>query len=107
MCANEQEGFFDYHHRLFEQQGEPQFMTNDGFREAAEDGGLDLEAFDTCLDDGIYSNIVQQNIRTAAAAGVDSTPTFFINGEMFRGNQPLTTFQQQITALIGTADAGQ
>ena len=107
MCANEQEEFFAYHHRLFEQQGEPQFMTNDGFREVAEDVGLDLDAFDACMDDGNYGNIVQQNILAATAAGVDSTPTFFINGEMFRGNQPLTTFQQQITALIGTADAGQ
>jgi protein-disulfide isomerase len=107
LCANEQEGFFAYHHRLFEQQGEPQFMSEDGFRQAAEDVGLDLEAFEACMDEGNYGNTVQQNIRAAAAVGVNSTPTFFINGEMIRGNQPLTAFQQQINALIGTADAGQ
>ena len=107
MCANEQEGFFAYHHRLFEQQDDPQFMTDDGFRQAAEDVDLDLDAFETCLDEGNYGNIVQQNIRAATAVGVGSTPTFFINGEMIRGNQPLTAFQQQINALISTADAGQ
>lgn len=107
MCANEQDGFFAYHRRLFEQQGDPLFMSEDGFKQAAEDIGLDLEAFEACLDDGNYGNTVQQNIRAATAVGVNSTPTFFINGEMYRGNQPLTTFQREINALIGTADAGQ
>ena len=82
-------------------------MTDDGFRQAAEDVDLDLDAFETCLDEGNYGNIVQQNIRAATAVGVGSTPTFFINGEMITGNQPLTAFQQQINALISTADAGQ
>lgn len=107
LCADEQEEFFTYHHRLFEQQGEPQFMSKDGYMQVAEEVGLDLESFEACLDDGTYRNIVQQNIRAATAAGVNSTPSFFINGELYRGNQPLTTFQQQINALIGTADAGQ
>lgn len=107
LCADEQEGFFAYHHRLFEQQGEPQFMSKDGYNQIAEAIGLDVNDFETCLDDGTYGNIVQQNIRAASAVGVNSTPTFFINGELYRGNQPLTTFQQQINALTGTADASQ
>lgn len=105
MCANEQGNFFDYHHRLFEMQDDPElFMTKAGFRQAAEDVGLDADALEQCLDDGVYRNTVQQNIRTAAALGVRSTPTFFINDEMVRGNQPLTFFQQRISALTGAAD---
>lgn len=105
MCANEQGNFFDYHHRLFEMQDEPDlFMTRAGFRQAAEDVGLDPDALEQCLDAGGYANTIQQNIRAAAALGVSSTPTFFINGEMARGNQPLTFFQQRINDLLGAAD---
>lgn len=105
MCAGEQDRFFEYHRQLFEQQGSPQFMTAAGFQQAAEIAGLDSEAFNACFQEGKYNNTVQENVIAAAAVGVDSTPTFFINDVMLRGNQPLTAFQQQINAIIGVGDA--
>ena len=105
MCAGEQDRFFEYHRQLFEQQGSPQFMTAAGFQQAAEIAGLDSEAFNACFQEGKYNNTVQENVIAAAAVGVDSTPTFFINDIMLRGNQPLTAFQQQINAIIGVGDA--
>jgi protein-disulfide isomerase len=106
LCAAEQDGFFQYHRLLFESQGEPDFMTAAGFRQVAEDAGLDVEAFNACLQNSNYNNTVQENIRAATAIGVNSTPTFFINGTMMRGNQPLTAFQEQINAIIGGNDEG-
>jgi protein-disulfide isomerase len=41
---------------------------------------------------------VQQNIQNANNAGVNSTPSFFVNGELVRGNLPLANFQQLIEA---------
>ncbi len=105
MCAADQDRFFEYHRRLFESQGEPQFMTTAGFLQVAEDSGLDLEAFEGCLEGGIHDNTVQQNIQAALQAGVRSTPTFFVNEIMLRGNQPLPAFQRQINAIIGAGDA--
>jgi protein-disulfide isomerase len=107
MCAGEQDSFFDYHHRLFELQGDPQFMTSASFRQAAEDVGLDMDAFNACLQDGQYNNTIQQNVAAATAVGVNSTPSFFVNGVLLRGNQPLTAFQQQINTIIGDAGASQ
>lgn len=105
MCAAEQDRFFEYHRQLFEQQGSPQFMTAAGFQQAAEIAGLDSEAFNACLQEGKYNSTVQENVIAATAVGVDSTPTFFINDVMLRGNQPLTAFQQQINAIIGAGNA--
>jgi protein-disulfide isomerase len=106
LCAAEQDRFFEYHRRLFDTQGDPDFMSAASFRQVAEDSGLDLEAFNACLQDNDYNNTVQENIMAATALGVNSTPTFFVNDMMMRGNQPLTSFQQQIDAIVGVSDGG-
>lgn len=106
LCAAEQDRFFEYHRLLFDTQGEPDFMTAASFRQVAEDAGLDLDSFNACLQDNNNNNTVQQNIMAATALGVNSTPTFFVNGIMMRGNQPLTAFQQQINAIVGVSDGG-
>lgn len=103
LCAAEQDRFFEYHRRLFETQGDPEFLTAGNYMQVAEDSGLDVEVFNACLQDNNYVNTVQDNITAATALGVNSTPTFFVNGVMMRGNQPLTSFQQQINAIVGGA----
>lgn len=106
LCAADQDRFFEYHRLLFEAQGEPDFMSTASFQQVAEDAGLDGEAFNACLQNNDHNNTVQENVMAAAALGVNSTPTFFVNGVMMRGNQPLTSFQQQINAMIGGSDGG-
>jgi predicted DsbA family dithiol-disulfide isomerase len=86
---------------LFRQQNDPDFLTNANYRKAAETVGLDVDTFDQCLDDNNYQNIVQLNAIAATEVGVDSTPSFFIDGKLLRGNYPLTTFQAEINAVIG------
>jgi protein-disulfide isomerase len=105
MCAAEQDAFFPYHTQLFRQQGDPDAMTKANFRRAAEVVGLDMDAFGQCIDEGRYNNTVQLNSVAAGEAGVGSTPTFFINGEIMPGNRPLPVFQQQINAILGETGA--
>jgi protein-disulfide isomerase len=105
MCAGDQGRFFEFHRRMFELQGGPLAMTPAGLLQAADELGLDTEAFNTCLESGEYDSAVQANIREANALGVRSTPTFFINGQKMEGNRPLTVFQQEISASIGAAGA--
>jgi protein-disulfide isomerase len=107
MCAGEQDSFFDYHHRLFELQGDPQFMTAASFRQVGEELELDMDEFNACLENGRHNNTIQQNVAAATAVDVNSTPSFFVNGVLLRGNQPLTAFQQQINTIIGEANAIQ
>jgi len=36
----------------------------------------------------------------AQQAGVNSTPSFFIDDELLAGNQPLAVFQQRLDSLL-------
>ncbi|MFZ0547264.1 MAG: thioredoxin domain-containing protein [Candidatus Promineifilaceae bacterium] len=88
FCAAEQDDFFAYHEKMFEIQTLPVALTPAGFLEGAGQVGLNLEQFNTCLEDGNYGSLLQQNIRAATNAGVNATPTFFINGVKIEGNNP-------------------
>jgi protein-disulfide isomerase len=105
LCANEQDRFFDYHFRLFQLQGTPGLYESAGLLGVAAELGLDQDTFESCISTGKYASVVQSNIRAASQAGVNSTPTFFFNDEMFAGNRPLTFFQEQVSQLMDGADA--
>jgi protein-disulfide isomerase len=100
MCANEQGAFAEYHEALFELQSTPLFNTDEGFVEAAAGLDLNTEAFSSCLDNNSFSDIVLENITMVQQAGVSSTPSFFIDGELLAGNQPLAVFQQRLDSLL-------
>jgi protein-disulfide isomerase len=98
-CAEEQDNFFAYHTKMFEIQTLPIALTPAGFLESAGQLGLNLDTFNSCLENDSYSNLVQQNIRAASSAGVSATPTFFINGVKIEGNNPAGIIQE-IDALL-------
>lgn len=100
LCAADQEQFFPYHEQLFEIQDSEVAMTREGFVQAAETVGLDVESFEECIDSNTYRSVVQRNMSVAAGAGVAATPTFFINGQKVEGNLPLANFQQQLDQLL-------
>jgi protein-disulfide isomerase len=97
--------FDEFHRRMFEIQGRPTAFTSDGFNLISGELGLDHAAFSSCLENAVYDSVIQDNIREASLAGVNSTPTFFVNDKKFSGNHPLTTFQDEIASALGTADA--
>jgi protein-disulfide isomerase len=101
MCAAEQDAFFEFHKRMFEIQGQPQALTADGFRQAAEDLDLDMDAYNACFNGGKYANAVQDNVQAAARAGVRGTPSFFINDTFLRENATLAAFQRVINSILG------
>ncbi|HSG16143.1 MAG TPA: thioredoxin domain-containing protein [Anaerolineae bacterium] len=105
MCAADQGRFDEFHRRMFEIQGRPTAFTSDGFNLISGELGLDHAAFSSCLENAVYDSVIQDNIREASLAGVNSTPTFFVNDKKFSGNHPLTTFQDEIASALGTADA--
>ena len=100
MCANEQGAFSDYHHALFELQSTPLFNTEEGFMQVAAGLGLDSEAFSSCLNNNPFADRVLENVTMAQQAGINSTPSFFIDGDLLAGNQPLTVFQQRLDSLL-------
>jgi len=61
--------------------------------------GLDEDEFNTCLGSNRYRNEINDGIVEASDAGVQSTPTFRINGELIQG---INTFEQ-FQAIINQA----
>jgi protein-disulfide isomerase len=93
MCANEQNAFWDYHDRIFENQDK---LGRELYMWIAADLNLDKVSFEECLDSGTYTDSIQQDMDFALNLGVQSTPTFFINGLAIVGAQPLEAFKQII-----------
>ncbi len=91
-CAYEQGMFWEFHDLLFSGTG----LGNAYYLQYANELGLDLEAFQACLDAERFQQEVQADFSYAAALGVRSTPTFFLNGIPIVGAQPYEVFKQII-----------
>lgn len=96
LCAQEQDAYFPYTKALFTGFDSADNLTVAGFRRAAAATNLNLDRFNECLAEGRYQDVIRDNIAAASQMGVNSTPTFFINGQKLKGNLPLAQFQQQI-----------
>ena len=96
-CAYEQRKFWEYHDLLFQDQ---QSLGVDNLKQYAVVLGLDKNDFDTCLDSGSTAERVVRDVRVGLTAGVRGTPTFFINGRMLEGSQPLRSFEAIIDSVL-------
>lgn len=92
QCANEQNAFWSYHDKLFSSEN----LGDDVYKQYAQELGLDMTKFDDCLTTHKYQQYVQDNSDFAVNLGVNSTPTFFINGLAVVGAQPISVFKQVI-----------
>jgi hypothetical protein len=61
--------------------------------------GLDAAQFSDCLESGRYVEAVRADLALGQARGVRSTPSFFLNGQLLVGAQPLQTFNSAIAAI--------
>ena len=82
VCAQEQDKFWEYHDIAFETKGR---ITKPVVHDIAADIGLDLNAFNSCLASGRGLTVVKEDLEAGIKAGVQATPTLFINGRILRG----------------------
>jgi protein-disulfide isomerase len=61
---------------------------------------LDIPTFTTCIDSNKYAAQIDQEKADGIAAGVNSTPTFFINGQEVEGAVPYAQFKAGIDTLL-------
>jgi len=65
--------------------------------------GLDAEKFTSCLNSGKYVQRISADENEGTTAGVEGTPTTFVNGTVISGAQPYTNIKATIdAALAGT-----
>jgi protein-disulfide isomerase len=93
-CAFDQGQFWEYHDVLFQNQ---EALDVPSLKTYADELGLDVESFSTCLDSGAKREVVAADHRDALAHGVNGTPTFFVNGRMLVGAQQLAAFEALFT----------
>ena len=95
LCANEQsvELFWKMHDEMFAHQDA---LDPEGLKKAAQKIGAKAEGFDKCLAENKYLTQVQADIEEGKKLKVKSTPTFFINGQLINGAQPLEVFSEII-----------
>lgn len=93
LCANEQEKYLEFTDAVYAlptQIG----LTREGFMTAANEVGLEVDPFTSCLEDGRYNETISSNQQAARAVRVSGTPTFFVNDQMVSGNVPLSEFER-------------
>ncbi len=94
MCAREQGSFWEYHDRLFSYE---YGLDDNAFTQYAGELNLDMDAFNTCMSEHRYQEEIQESLDYATQQlGINSTPTFYINGSILIGAQPISAFKQAI-----------
>lgn len=67
----------------------------------ARQAGFTQESFEACLkDQKIYEGLNEVKKRGAEVHGVNSTPTFFINGEIRRGDMPIEEIDKVVELIL-------
>ena len=95
-CAADQGKFWEYADLLYESQAD---LPNEPYSDLATKVGLDISAFEDCLDSGKHSSKVTAQFQQGVQDGVKGTPGGFINGVEIGGAVPLETIQAMIDAL--------
>src|SRR5919199_2923982 len=93
-AAAAQGKFWDMYDYLFKH---GQAVTNQSLRRSAASLGLNLTRFDSEFQDRVHGNHIDEDIESGINSGVKSTPTFFINGELYNGAWDLDS-------LLGSLD---
>lgn len=75
-------------------------FNKENLKKLAGELNLDQELFDVCLDSGIYADFIKNQTNLARQFGVQSTPSFMINGQVMIGAQPFEAFRQVIEQLL-------
>jgi protein-disulfide isomerase len=101
-CANDQNKFWELHDLMFEKQqaldpsGGTVEFTVDDIKSWASELGLDMTAFNQCIDNDTYAEKVSADLADGNTAGVTGTPAFYINGTPLIGAQPYESFKAVI-----------
>jgi protein-disulfide isomerase len=99
-AAGEQGKFWDMEKILYANQNDwaGTISPVNKFVEYAGQLGLDVERFRNEVAASQYINVITQDKKDAEALGVNSTPTFFLNGQKLDG---YSTLDSQIAQLLG------
>ncbi len=97
MAADAQGKFWAYHDKLFANQAK---LERDQFLGYARELGLDVNRFQSDLDNARYKGKIDADRSEGNSLGVTGTPAFFVNGRFLSGARPFEDFQKLIDAEL-------
>lgn len=107
-CAAEQGQFFPMHDRLFAGQAASEWgndLSSDfsTFLGYARELKLDDTALQRCVQSQQFRAQIESDFRAGRKAGIESTPSFVVNGELLVGAQPYDVWRKTLDAAIAKA----
>jgi protein-disulfide isomerase len=95
LCAHEQKpkAFWMMHDKMFADQSA---LGKDALLKTAKSIGLKEGDFKKCLDSKKFFPQIEKDIEQGKTLNVKSTPTFFVNGQLVTGAQPIEVFSELI-----------
>jgi protein-disulfide isomerase len=103
-AAQAQGRFWEYHDLLYDSQFSG--YSDENLIALAERAGLDTQRFERDYESARYEPLVRADFRKGLNAGVSGTPTFFVNGKMLVGLQPVGVFENAIEDARREAESG-
>ena len=104
-CAEDQGKYWQYHDELYTNWGGEKtgWITVDSLNEFATTVDLEIDEFNSCINEHKYRQRVLELEKFGKEIGIDATPSFLIfNDEKIikiRGNQPVDVFRKAIEEL--------
>lgn len=109
MCAAVQNRFWEMHDALFGTQSRWTAMSDTAaaalFDSLAVSTGVNHAAWRGCMREGTMRRLVNADRGRGTAAGVSSTPTFFVGDEPIAGAAPIDVFRSAIDRARAKAAA--
>jgi protein-disulfide isomerase len=93
-AAQAQGRFWEYHDLLYDSQFSG--YSDENLMALAKEAGLDTPQFESDYESARYEPTVRADFQKGLDLGVNGTPTFFINGKMLVGLQPVGVFEDAI-----------
>jgi protein-disulfide isomerase len=103
-AAQAQGKFWEYHDLLYDSQFSG--YSDENLMALAKEAGLDTQRFESDYEDARYEPSVRADFQKGLDLGVNGTPTFFINGKMLVGLQPVSIFEDAIVDARREAAGG-
>ncbi len=102
-CAskNDSEVYFDALQLLFQQQQALMAQPKDTLKQIGRRFGMDDKAVEACeTDQALLDKLAADQRFAYETLKVDSTPTFFVNGERLKGSMSFEELEQKIKPLL-------
>ncbi|MGA7124194.1 MAG: thioredoxin domain-containing protein [Polyangiaceae bacterium] len=101
MAGND--AFWKFHDTAFKNQGA---LSEDSYTKWAQEAGVkDMAAYKAGLASHKWADKVDKDLNDGKSAGVQGTPSFFVNGVFINGAQPFDNFKKTIDQELDKAKA--